>query len=182
MLSVFGIGVFALIFGGMLRATARRWRYLAGRYKAGRDLSVKTRHMQSAVLLGLGGFNSLKGIVTIGVSESGVSLRVMPIFSLFHAPLFIPHDEFQGWATSWYLDGQSTELQFRSAPHVNMVVPTETAQWIQGFSRRKMALHDVSPPTGEAGQGWRSLMLVQSGVAAFMVGGLACYLLFGPLG
>ncbi len=170
-----------LIFGGMLWANARRWRYLAEHYATDDEHTGETRHMQNAVLLGLGGFNSLKGIVSIGVNEAGVSLRVMPVFSLFHMPLFIPHSDIQGWGTSWYLDGSSSELQLRHAPDVKIVVPTETATWIKGFSGNKMLLRSDEPPTGKSGQGWRLFVLVHACMGLLMMGWLAQVYMFGQL-
>jgi hypothetical protein len=125
--------------------------------------------MQSVVLIGLGAFNSLKGIVTIAVHETGVSLRVMKLFSLFHDPLFIPYKDIRGWETTWYLDGRSTELQFNGVPDIKMVVPFEQAEWIRSYSGQKMMLRNVPPPNGKAGQGWRAFILVHMGYTLAML-------------
>ena len=101
MLTIFGLGVFGFLFFGMLWRTACRWRYLAECYAvAARGPSLESRGRQSVVLLGMGGFNSLKGIMTTSVHETGVSFRIMAPFSLFHSPFFVPYEHIQGWATT----------------------------------------------------------------------------------
>ena len=182
MLFIFGICVFVLIFGGILRANARRWRYLAKSYAAAAPAPIEKRSLQSVVLLGLGGYNSLKGIVTIGAHDDGVSLRVMTPFSLFHAPLFVPYSDIRGFGTSWYVDGRSSELTFRQAPDVKLVMPSEQAEWIAGFAGHRMLLRETPPPQGKAGQGWRAFALIHAGIGLGMVAWLSVQLLSGKLG
>lgn len=176
-LTVFGWGVFALIYGGMLRANAYRWRYLAKSYAAESGAVLDKRKMRSAVLIGLGAFNSLKGIVTIGVHETGVSFRVMPIFSLFHEPLFVPYSDIRGWRTTWYLNAASSELEFRHAPDIKMVLPTEDAEWIRSHAGHRMMLRDVSPPQGAAGRRWHAVTVAYAFASLAMVGWLAAHFL-----
>lgn len=182
MLSVFGMSVFVAIFGGMLWSNARRWRYLAKSYAATSPALIEKRSLQSVVLLGLGGYNSLKGIVTIGVHDDGVSLRVLAPFALFHVPLFIPYNDIRGWGTSWYVDARSSELTFRKAPDVQLVMPAEQAEWIGRFAGHKMLLRETPPPQGKAGQGWRAFALVHAGLGLGMVAWLSVQMLTGNLG
>ncbi len=177
MLSVFGFCVFAALFGGMLRANARRWRYLATRYAGAADRPLQTRKLQSAVLLGLGGFNSIKGILTIGVHETGVSLRILAPFSLFHTPLFIPYREIQGWGASWYLDAASTELAICNAPEVKIIMPAEQAEWIRRHAGHQMQLSKAKPPEGNSGRGWRAFALVHAAISLAMIAWLSVHLL-----
>jgi len=184
MMTIFGFAVFIFIYGGMQRANARRWRHLAQVYAATADErahnhSSHKRSMQSIVLLGLGGFNSLKGIVTIAAHKDGVSLRVMAPFSLFHAPLFIPYRDIQGWSTSWYLDAPSTELGFRRVPDVKMVMSQDQAEWIRGFAGQQMVVRDTAPPQGKAGQGWRAFALVHAVIVVAGIGWLGVHWLSG---
>ncbi len=169
MLAVFGYSVFFVLFFGMLWRQAFRWRNLAQYYAGDGGRLLEHRNLQSAVLLGQGGFNSLKGILKIGVNEKGVSLRVMKPFSLFHAPLFIPFADIRGWKTSWYLDAPSTELEFRRAPEIKIVVPSEQAEWIQSRAGQTMMLRDVPPPRGKAGQGWRAFLIAYAGYSLVML-------------
>lgn len=177
MLTVFGMIVFAVIFGGMLRANAFRWRYLAKSYAEKAGSVLDKRSMRSAVLIGLGAFNSLKGIITIGVHENGVSFRVMPIFSLFHEPLFVPYSDIRGWETTWYLDARSSELEFRLAPEVKMVLPAADAEWIRDHAGKKIVLRDVSPPQGKAGRAWHAITVVHAFASMVMIGWLSAYFL-----
>ena len=59
-----------------------------------------------------------------------------------------------------------------------MVVPTETAEWIEGYAGHQMVLKSIEPPTGKAGQGWRLLLLVHASMALMMLGWLAHMFLF----
>jgi hypothetical protein len=179
MLSVFGFCVFAALFGGALWRQACRWRHLAEVYSGHDDRPLETRTMQSAVLMGLGGYNALQGILQIGVHETGISLRVMPVFSLFHAPLFIPYGDIRGWTTSWYLNAPSIELEFRRTPAVKMIVPAEQAEWMKSRSSGSFRLHASAPPDGMAGRGWHAFTLVHVGVSAVMVMWLLVSLLGG---
>lgn len=173
MFSVFGYSVFFVLFFGMLHANARRWRMLAAIYGGDGGPLRDKRSLQSAVLLGIGGYNSLKGILTIGVHDEGVSLRVLPPFSLFHDPLFIPYRDIRGWRTSWYLDTQSIELEFAGVQAIKMVVPADQAEFIGSFAGRRMPLSAAEPPQGKAGQGWRALTLVHAGISLVMIAWLS---------
>lgn len=157
MLSLFGTSVFLFLFFGMLRLNAYRWRYLSENYGAAGSRVLEKRRMQSAVLLGLNGYNSLKGIVTIGRHDTGVSFRVMAPFSLFHAPLFIPYTDIKGARTRWYIDGPSTELEFTHAPDVKMIMPEEQAEWLQRHAGDVEFLNTVDPP--RAASGWRTFII-----------------------
>lgn len=168
-LTIIGPVVFVSLLFGILRTSARRWRYLAESYAAEPGPVLDKRSMRSGVLIGLGAFNSLKGIVTIGIHENGVSFRLLPIFSLFHEPLFVPYGDIRGWRTTWYLDSHSSELEFRRAPDVKMVLPTDDAEWIRNYAGHKMTLRDVGPPKGKAGRGWHAFMVIHAFVSLAMV-------------
>lgn len=178
MLTLFGLAMFAAIYGGMLWSNSRRWRYLSRHYSSGVGAPTRSKSMQSVVLLGLGGFNSKKGIVTVGVHKDGVSLRVLPLFSLFHEPLFVPYTDIKGWATTWYLDAPSTEIELRRAPEVKLILPEELAEWIKGFSGSKMALSQKSPPQGRAGRGWYYFRVAHASFVLVSLIGLFGYLVW----
>lgn len=171
MLTIFGLGVFGFLFFGMLWRTACRWRYLADRYAGqGKGPSLEEKNLRGAVLIGLGGYESLHGILKMSVHATGVSLRLLAPFSLFHTPLFIPFQDIKGWSTTWYLDAKSIELQFAKAPEVKMIVSADLAEWIAGFSRQQMVVRDISPPGGPAGRGWRAVVLANFGFSVVMLG------------
>lgn len=174
---VFGWVVFALLYGGILWATSRRWRYLARSYASDAGPALNKRTMRSAVLIGLGGIQSIKGIMTIAVHRNGVSFRMMRIFSLFHDPFFVPYSDISGWKTTWYLDARSSELQFRRAPDVKVVLPEEEAVWIRAYANGQMMLRDVNPPHGNAGRGWYAFSVGHAVLSLVMIFGISAYLL-----
>ncbi|MEZ5924269.1 MAG: hypothetical protein R3D57_07770 [Hyphomicrobiaceae bacterium] len=176
MLFIVGAFVSLGFFGGMLWRTAFRWRVLAEAYPALSHAPIEERSWQSAVLIGRGGFNALKGIVKIGVHETGVSMRILLPFSLFHPPLFIPYGDIRGWRTTWYLDARSSELELRRAPDIKMVMPAEQVEWISGFSGNRMTLHRDRPPNGNAGRGWHALVVASIGLSVVMIGLIAVQL------
>ncbi|MEQ8825379.1 MAG: hypothetical protein RIC14_13500 [Filomicrobium sp.] len=136
--------------------------------------------MQSVVLYGQVGYNSLKGILSIGVHNDGVSFRVMAPFALFHEPLFIPYREIRGWNTSWYLDSRSVELEFASAPDIKMIMPVEQVEWIKSYSNQRMAVSSNTHPAGEGASGWHAFAVVSAGVSLVMLIWLMWQLLIGP--
>lgn len=173
MLTLVGVGAFLFFFGGMQWAKSRHWRRLARKYAGSADRAIKTRRMQNVVLIGLGGYTSLKGIVTVGVHARGVSFRPFTALAMFHEPLFIPFDEIRGWQTTWYLDARSTELEFRRVPDMKMVVPQELAEWMQDFAGERMTLRQSPPPKGRAGRGWHVVLLVHFGIVTGLMAWLS---------
>lgn len=179
MLTLVGLSTFILCFGGMLWSNSRRWRYLARSYAKDMQRPAKKRSMQSAVLYGQFGYNSLKGILSIGAHRDGVSFRIMAPFSLFHAPLFIPYRDIRGWKATWYLDSPSVELEFASAPEIKMIMPAEQAEWIKSYSGQQMAVRDSTPPHGEGAAGWHTFAVVSAGISLIMMVWLVWQLLIG---
>ncbi|MDJ0613975.1 MAG: hypothetical protein QNJ29_09880 [Rhizobiaceae bacterium] len=163
--TAFGLSVFLALFFGMQWRNAMRWRYLSETYASDHSTVLENRKLQNAILLGLGGYNSLKGIVNIGVSKSGIALSILKPFSLFHAPLFIPFSDIRGWSTTWYIDGKSSELNLTNAPDVKIVMPREQVEWIRSYSGGAMQLSDESPPQGKAGRGAYFFVLINAIIA-----------------
>lgn len=170
MLSLFGLAVFIFLMRWALLTQSRHWRFLADLYPSSINNDVlATRRLQSCVLLGLGGFNTVKGIMTVDVHRHGVTLRMMPLFSFLHPPIYIPYDEIQGWKTTWYLDAPSTELEFSRTPDMKMIVPAELATWLQDNAGYRIALRPERPPQGNAGRGWFAFQLVNVALGLVMV-------------
>lgn len=177
MLHLFGLSVFGLLMGGMLWANSRRWRYLAAAYAGAPDKAIERRKLQNAVLIDGSGFNALSGTVTMGLHEAGISFRIILPFSLFHEPIFVPYGDIRGWRTLWYLDAPSTELAFRRAPDVKMIVPFEQAKWLQTYSADRMELREVDPPQGRTGRGWFTFNLMHLILVVVMMVGWGIQLL-----
>jgi hypothetical protein len=167
--TIIGLAFFAFLYGGIIWRKSFRWRYLADFYAGDGGPPIETRRMRGTVLIGPVAYESLHGIVNISAHETGIGLRMMLPFSLFRKPLFVPYGDIEGWETTWYLDAPSTELSFRRAPDVKVVISKELAEWLAGFSGRKLLLNDAPPPQGMAGQGWRRFVL---GVLIYMALGM----------
>lgn len=90
-----GVGFVLALIAGMYKANARRWGRLARAYRVTGHLpSHAETGMQTIILLGGDlGWNSYRGITTVGVAPEGLLLKLMPPFSIFHPPLLIPYSD-----------------------------------------------------------------------------------------
>lgn len=131
-LSLFGYSVFVGLMYGVWKANARRWTRLAAAYRAPDGITCAAeRSMQTVILVGgQVGWNSYKGIVTVGVTEEGILLRVMRPFSAFHPPLLIPYGAMQIKPRKWYLAGKTSEITLRKVDNVQVIIHDETLQWV----------------------------------------------------
>ncbi|MEZ6132012.1 MAG: hypothetical protein R3C59_25400 [Planctomycetaceae bacterium] len=137
-LSVVGYGTFIGLLCGVWKANARRWNRLARAYRADSDLTSNatecyaTKTMQTVILVGGNvGWNSYKGIITVGVTHEGILLRVMTPFSAFHSPLLIPFGEIHIEPRQWYLIGKTSQFTLNQVSDVQIIVHDETLQWIE---------------------------------------------------
>ena len=154
------------------------WRYLGKFYEAPWSRPLETRHFQHAVAYGEGfASKSYNGLLTIGVHELGLALRILPPFSFFHKPLFIPYSEIKGWKQFWYLNAKSYELEFQSAPDVKLVMPASQIKWLQDKSHGKIEVIAQHSPHKQRPNLWYAIMIVQ----ALMAFGLLGYLLLGDV-
>ncbi|MEM8944583.1 MAG: hypothetical protein AAGD11_05305 [Planctomycetota bacterium] len=132
LLNLVGVSVFVGSLAMVWTANARRWNRLALPYCDDRPpIDSTLRQMQSLVLVGGGiAFNSYKGIVTVGISSDGISLRLFAPFSVFHPPLLIPYQDIQVEPTSWYLNCSSFRYSFAAVDDVEMIVDDTLKDWI----------------------------------------------------
>ena len=86
---VFFLSVWCLTLWAI--ATFSGWRRLAQRFAEERPFLGETVHRGSARL----GVANYSGVLTVGVSPSGLFLLPMRIFRPFHRPLLIPWSEIQ---------------------------------------------------------------------------------------
>lgn len=170
-LSVFGGALYLIYF-----RDSHYWRYLGKFYEAPWSRPVETRHFQHAVAYGEGvASKSYNGLLTIGVHELGLALKILPPFSFFHKPLFIPYSEIKGWKQFWYLNSKSCELEFQSAPDVKLVMPASQVKWLQEKARGQLEVIPEHSPHKQRPNLWYAIMIVQ----ALMTLGLVLYLIFG---
>ncbi len=111
---------------------AIHWNRIAARYAA--DVSLPTiaeRKLQSIILAGGSvAFACYKGIATDGVTEDGLTLRLLPPWSVFHSPLCIPLDDIPVKPTSWYLNSSSYKLSFVGVADIEITPDGELIDWI----------------------------------------------------
>ena len=169
MFTFIGIFFFLFFFLGMLRAQAYRWRLLARHYARRVDRPIEKKSMQSGVLVSGSGYNSIKGILNLWAHEDGVSMSIMMPFSAFHKPLFIPYEDIIVSEATWYLDGESLELEFKQCPGVKFVMPKEQVEWLDGFGREKLDMENVVYTKSWATKGWHTFAMVHAGL---MLGGM----------
>lgn len=137
-LYVVGYGVFFGLMYGIWKANARRWTRLARKYGCiDGSLSEESqcfakRTMQTVILVGGDvGWNSYKGIVTVGVTPEGILLQLMPPFSTFHRPLLIPFRDSRVEPKQWYLFGKSFQYSVAQVSDVQIIVHDELQHWIE---------------------------------------------------
>ena len=149
-------------------------RLIAGGYWRGIMLAaligpIEKKSMQSGVLVSGSGYNSIKGILNLWAHEDGVSMSIMMPFSAFHKPLFIPYEDIIVSEATWYLDGESLELEFKQCPGVKFVMPKEQVEWLDGFGREKLDMENVVYTKSWAKKGWHTFAMVHAGL---MLGGM----------
>ena len=107
-----------------------RWGYLAKVYAARGPSLRRSKHMQVLTLVGRRPtYQRYSGITTIGATEEGLWLSLMPGFSLFHTPLFIPWRDLRITHRKWVFH-DALELTAPRAPEVRMIVYPEALAWI----------------------------------------------------
>lgn len=143
MLSLIGYGTFVGLMCGIWKANARRWNRLAAAYRAPAEITcIAERTMQTVILVGgQVGWNSYKGIVTVGVTEDGILLRVMRPFGAFHPPLLIPYGDNKIEPRNWYLIGKTSQLTLSKVDNVQVIIHDELLRWIES---EVTALADLS--------------------------------------
>jgi hypothetical protein len=133
MLNLVGYCVFAGLMYRIGKANARRWNRLAAAYRAPAGIKCAAEcTMQTVILVGGHvGWNSYKGIVSVGVTEEGILLRLMLPFSFFHPPLLLPYGDNQIEPRKWYLVGKTSQLTLRKVGNVQVIIHDELLQWIE---------------------------------------------------
>lgn len=161
--------IMLVILNAVYRAHAVDWQKLASVY--GRDWQAPRlyRLFADLVLYREGRpARVYKGIVSIGLLDDGIALRPNPILVPFQSPVFIPYTDIEGWDQSWYLDAKSTELSFRKAPQMRMIMPRKQVEWMLSLAGDAAQISEARPPHG-AGPVLSGAMAVAAGVMAIAV-------------
>ena len=146
---VFGIVFAAAIMLAYFRREAVDWLHLVRVYSSDWQPPRLYRRFANMILYSKGRpAKSYKGIIEIGLHDHGVALRPNRILRPFQPPVFIPYRDIQGWDQNWYIDGKSTELSFRKAPHMRLIMPREQVEWMLTFAGGAARISEARPPHG----------------------------------
>ena len=173
------LGFVIALLGFMYWRDACHWRYLAEAYGRTWTRPVRTR-WGNVVLYGKFPVSkSYNGITRLGLHSDGLSLKIMiPPYSIFCRPLFIPYRDIRGWDQSWYLNAKSTELELEAAPEVKIVMPREQLEWIRGMGGQEIEVTNRTSPHRDKPVLWHAYLVVSFVV---MIGVTAYVLLSGNL-
>ena len=130
---------FFVFFGAMkflLKSSARRWNQLAEEYSVeGPTENLSQRRMQNLILFGgVIGYNSYIGISTVGITSEGLSLSLLPPWSIYHPPLLIPFEDLSLRETSWYLNVRSYRYTCAKVDDIEVIVDKKLMEWIESQS------------------------------------------------
>lgn len=119
--------------GGMWKLNSRRWNRLARAYQTlNETVGIAERKSQTVHLVGGDiGWNSYKGIVTIGVTRDGILLKLMKPLSIFHPPLLIPYGECHIEPRQGLLIGKTVEYTLHHVRNVKLIIGDDLQNWIE---------------------------------------------------
>lgn len=133
-----GGAIVVALLGGIWKCNARRWNRLAAVYRADcseqNSLDPESEQLSYQTLIltgGAVGWNSYKGITTVGVSRDGIMLRPHTLFSIFHPPLLIPFGDLSIKAKRWRLFGQTYECTLSGVHNVRIIIDEGLLNWIE---------------------------------------------------
>lgn len=136
MAHAFSMCIGLVVFCGAIRMVwkshSRRWNRVAVQYPEGSGSEyIAQRKLQSLIFTGDGvAFNSYKGTVSVGLSEAGLALNLLPPFSWLHPPILIPFGDVLVQPATWYLNTESYKLSFRRSQEVQIIIDSELYHWI----------------------------------------------------
>jgi hypothetical protein len=133
--SLFGWTVVVGILALVQRAGAYRWRIVASAYadRSPRP-AVAEKRLQKVTIFGPGRLFSSYIPVTVRIHEDGLSLRLLPPFSIFHSPIFLPFGDLKVKASSWYLNAESWALLPSRSSGMEIIVDGQLFEWIRASS------------------------------------------------
>jgi hypothetical protein len=146
---LFGVVIVGALILGLLSRDAVDWENLVSAY--GRDWRPPRMQKRFAnmILYSEGRpAKSYAGVIQIGLHDDGVALRPNRILRPFQKPIFIPYKDIQGWDQGWYLDAKSTELSFRKAPQMPLIMPRDQVEWMLTFAGDAARISAARPPHG----------------------------------
>lgn len=167
--SAFGFGIVVALLGFIYYRNAERWRHLASVYGREWKTPLEQKRFQHGILYGKKqAFNSYNFILTIGLHQDGVAVKVFGPSSVFSDPIFVPYNEIKGWNQTWYLNAKSVELQFDKMPDLKFVMPKDQVEWMQQLSGSAINLANHQSPNNAKPVRWYAAVIVIS-VASLLV-------------
>ncbi len=146
---LFGVVIVGALMLALINRDAVDWDHLVSAY--GRDWwpPRMQKRFASMILYSEGRpAKSYAGVIQIGLHDDGVALRPNRILRPFQQTIFIPYKDIQGWDQGWYLNAKSTELSFRKAPHMRLIMPRDQVEWMLALSKGSARISKARPPHG----------------------------------
>ena len=133
--SAFPIGLLAVFW----QLQTKSWRNIATSYPSCPSQQVLSkRRMQSVILPGgIAKFRSYKGIVTVSVSNEGVSFELMPPWSIGVPRVFAPFADIEVRPSTWYINAECYRLALTNS-ETDLLIDSELLNWIQDVSHVRL--------------------------------------------
>ena len=129
--TLLGAAVLSGILAFLLRANSRMWRIVASAYAANSPHPVLARKSFEQVLIAGSGLAFRNYVpLTVGVHEKGISLRLLPPFSLQCPPLFLPFSDMTCRRTDWFLSHDVFAIKLAEVD-VDIIVSHRLWTWMQ---------------------------------------------------
>ncbi len=176
MTGAFGLAFVSALLVFVYKRHAMDWDQLVRVYGRPWQTPLAERRFQNLVLYSEGRFaKSYASLLTIGLYDQGLGLRLSPIFAPFHAPIFIPYTDIQGWKQIWYVNADSVELAFSKLPDMRLIMPADQVDWIKaGTTHAPIEISDTRPAHGH----WPSVSYAAAIASGVMAIGLIVFLAF----
>jgi len=148
--TLFGTAVFAMLLTWIVRANAAMWGVIAASYADSSPRPVIARRFPEQVVIAAGGLAFRSYVpLTVRIHAEGISLRLLPPFSLSCPPLFLPFPEMTCRRTDWYLNAPSFAMRLARAD-ADIILTEELWNWIR--SNTDLTLSYGSDARRHAGQ------------------------------
>lgn len=121
--------------GGLLsflwyRVSQVRWHPLAKFYASDQTTPSKEKRFESMTIQVSGmAFHRYRAILAVGVYDSGITLRLLGPFSIFHPPLSIPFADLTVVERRWFLM-RAFQLTAAKASQLKITIFPHLYQWI----------------------------------------------------
>ena len=146
--TLLGTGVMLGLYAWLVHAYSVMWRTVASSYADGYRYSALARKFPEQVVIAGRGLKFHNYVpLTVGIHEKGISLRLLPPFSLACAPLFLPFEDMSCRRTDWFLNHDVFAIRLAKVD-VDIIVQRQLWDWLQSNSELALSYaKDVGQPT-----------------------------------